>query len=78
MNRFDEIKNSELRAWNRCSVFFNLIRDKNVDAAKSYASMFSKEDVEQMIGVFDRIKINGYERTRSEVNKSCTSAAILA
>ena len=43
-NRFDNVENKELRAWNRCAVIFNLMTDHGKDQALRYAGLFNGED----------------------------------
>lgn len=73
-NRFTEIKNQDLRVWNRCAMIFNIMKDKDAKAAAEYAKTFSMEERNQISLMYERIRKNGYEATRAEINRTAQAA----
>jgi hypothetical protein len=66
-NTFSDLENDVLAAWNRCATFFNIIRDIDVDNAKSYAAQFSNEDKARMNTILSQIREDGYENVKQRV-----------
>jgi len=64
---FNGMGNRELQAWNRCAIFFNLIGTDGRDAAQSYCERVPLTERPEMQFIFDRIKQDGYERTKRAV-----------
>ena len=64
---FNDIKDPELQAYNRSVMFYNIMEDMSVDAAKIYASQFSAEDRLKMVSVIDRVKKNGPDFVKAEI-----------
>lgn len=69
-NRFTDIKNKDLRVWNRCAMIFNIMKDKDTEAAAKYAKTFTLEERNEIANMYERIRKNGYEATRAEVNRT--------
>lgn len=74
-NRFDNVENKELRAWNRCAVIFNLMTDHGKDQALRYAGLFNGEDKKDISNMYNKIKSNGYEKTKAEVSRNVQLAS---
>lgn len=66
-NTFSDLESDVLAAWNRCATFFNIIRDIDVDNAKSYAKQFSEEDKVKMNAILNLIREDGYENIKQRV-----------
>ena len=66
---FNDIQNAELRAWNRCSVIFNLSKDKTIKEAVAYAAQFTQEAKDEISNMFNTIKKDGYEVTKARVSR---------
>lgn len=66
-NTFNSCENPELKAWNRASVFFNLMGDEGRAAATAYCSKIPKEERAAVMDIFQRIKNFGYEVTKQTV-----------
>ena len=64
---FNEVQDVELRTWNRCAVFFNLIKDSGFVAARGYAGGFDDISLEQMKRMLSAIKNEGYEEIKRRV-----------
>lgn len=64
---FNDVKNKELQAWNRCAVFFNLFGDQGKLEAQLYAAQFTDEDKTALLAMFARVKEQGYSTTRNAV-----------
>lgn len=77
-NRFTEITNPDLRTWNRCAMIFNIMKDKDAKAAAKYAGTFSLQERKEISEMYERIRLNGYESTRADINRNVQSATIAA
>lgn len=77
-NKFTDITNPELRTWNRCAMIFNLMKDKTVKDATTYAGQFSLSERNDISKMYERITRDGYERTRAEINRNVQRATIAA
>lgn len=66
---FNDIQNAELRAWNRCSVIFNISKDKTIKEAVAYAAQFTQEAKDDISNMFNAIKKDGYEFTKARVSR---------
>ena len=64
---FNDVKNPELQAWNRCSVFFNLFGDQGKLEAQMYIAQFTDEEKLRVLDMFKRVKEDGYTQTRLAV-----------
>lgn len=64
---FNDIENKELQAYNRSVIFYNIIEDMSIDAAKEYAKEFSKEDRLKMVEIIERVKKHGAEYVKAEI-----------
>jgi hypothetical protein len=69
MNLFNDIENKELQAWNRAAVAFNTLKEHGLDKMKTYLSKISTEERKLVASVFTRIKEEGYEKVRAELNR---------
>lgn len=77
-NKFYDITDPELRAWNRCAMIFNLGKDQNMKVAANYAASFDEDARKEISHMFNRIKTDGYERTRAEINRNVQRATLVA
>lgn len=66
---FNDIANPELRAWNRCSMIFNISKDKTIKEAVAYAAQFTQEAKDEISNMFNTIKKDGYEATKARISK---------
>lgn len=66
---FNDVNDVELKAWNRASVFFNIMADEGVALSKEYMNQFSKDDRAAILAIFGRVKNDGYEFTRKSINR---------
>lgn len=64
---FNDVKNKELQAWNRCAVFFNLFGAQGKLEAQLYAAQFNDDDKKALLAMFNRVKEEGYTTTRNAV-----------
>lgn len=64
---FNDIEDKELQAWNRSVMFYNIIEDMSIDAAKEYAKEFSAEDRLKMVEIIERVKKHGAEYVKAEI-----------
>ena len=66
---FDDADRAEIKAWNRCATYFNVIKDISIDEATQYAKQFSIEDRQKMVYLLNQIKEKGYDNVRASVNR---------
>lgn len=66
---FNDIANAELRAWNRCSMIFNIAKDKTIKEAVAYAAQFTQEAKDEISNMFNAIKKDGYEFTKARISR---------
>lgn len=66
---FNDIDDVELRAWNRCSVAFNIAADESIQLMKEYVSQFDNQARTDIADMYKRIKNDGYELTRAAVSR---------
>lgn len=66
---FSDIKNLNLKTWNRCAQIFNLAADKGMQVVRDYVAQFNEQDRDLIGRMFARIKTEGYEKTRSSINR---------
>lgn len=70
MNKFDDITYAPLRVWNRTVMLFNIREDGGENAAKEYASQFSKDELKQMLDLYHLVKKNGPEKIKKMIMSS--------
>lgn len=70
--RYADIKDVELRAWNRCAAIFNIAKDDMKEAAK-YAGSFVEAERDDISKMFERIKKDGYDTTRAAISRHAQS-----
>lgn len=68
-NNFNDLSNPSLRTWNRCATFFNIVGDHGTEEGTKYTSQFDDTEKQEMRDMFIRIRKNGYEKTRTAVNR---------
>lgn len=59
--------NDKLSVWNRCATLFNIRKDLSEADARNYAKEYSKDQRQQMMDMFTRIKEEGYTKVRKEM-----------
>lgn len=64
---FNDIENLDLQAYNRSVMFYNIMEDMSINAAKEYASQFSHEDRLRMVAIIERVKKDGAEHVKAEI-----------
>ena len=64
---FNGLTNTNLQAWNRLAVYFNIISAVGMEEAKSYLQKFNDFDRQRIKGVAERVKQRGYTTVRREV-----------
>lgn len=67
MNKFNDIDYLPLRVWNRTVMLFNIREDSGENAAKEYASQFSKQELAQMLDLYHLVKKNGPEKIKKMI-----------
>lgn len=68
-HNFNDVEDTELRAWNRCAVAFNIAADESMDMMRQYLGQFDKVARKNISDVYTRIKNDGYEFTRAAVSR---------
>lgn len=63
---FNEVKDTDLKVWNRCAVMFNA-GGKSIQLMKNYLKQFSPMEVEEIKTMIARIRKNGYDKTKQEI-----------
>lgn len=66
---FNETEREDLRVWNRCAIYFNIIRDLGLEEAKKYVRQFNVTDRAKMLTVYNLIKEKGIEPVKAMVMK---------
>lgn len=74
---FNDVQDTTLRTWNRCSVAFNLASDKGPEASQRYMEKFPENAQKQMLVMFKYIEAKGYENVKREVNRGAQSSGTL-
>lgn len=69
LNKFDDIEDTKLRAYNRYVFFHNLFCDLGHNAARQYAELFTEKDKQQMFLVGLMVKKMGVKKTIEMVTK---------
>lgn len=69
LNKFDDINDPKLRAYNRYVFFHNLFVDLGYNAAREYAEMFEEFEKQQMLLVGMAIKKFGLKETQAMLTK---------
>lgn len=59
MNRFDDIKHTPLRVYNRAVVTFNLLEDFGREAVENYFNLFSEQEKKQIFLMNQYIRSKG-------------------
>ena len=72
---FNNINNKELRTWNRCATVFNIMARHGSEILNKYLGNFTEEERNDLSQMFKRVKENGYESTRAEINRTAATAA---
>ncbi len=68
-HNFNEVKDDEIRVWNRCAMVFNT-GSKSPAQMREYLGQFNTKEMDEIRGMFSRIKKNGYESTRREIMRA--------
>lgn len=63
---FNDIKDDDIRTWNRCSLAFNM-GSKSAPLMREYLSQFGPKDKEDIVNMFNRIREHGYEATKRAI-----------
>lgn len=66
---FNDGGSDVLKAWNRCATFFNIIKDIDMDNARSYIRQFSNDEINKVNTILAMIRRDGYEDTKRRVMK---------
>lgn len=68
-NRFEDIKHTPLRVYNRVATAFNLREDFGEDTTKEYLESFDDDERKQMFMMTKLIEIRGKEEMHKLVTK---------
>jgi hypothetical protein len=69
---FNDIQDSDLQAYNRSVMFYNIMEDMSKDAAVEYASQFSAEDRLKMVEIIKEVKKHGADFVKARVVRNLT------
>ncbi len=69
---FNDIQDSDLQAYNRSVMFYNIMEDMSKDAAVEYASQFSAEDRLKMVEIIKEVKKHGADFGKARVVRNLT------
>lgn len=72
-SNFNDIADANLQAWNRCSVAFNVAADDSMAKMREYLGQFSEAAREAINNMFERVKTDGYEKTKASVSREQNS-----
>lgn len=64
---FNDLEDKELQAYNRSVMFYNIMEDMSIDAAKEYVKDFSIDDRLKMVSVIERVKKHGADFVKAEI-----------
>lgn len=70
LNKFNNIVSIELRTWNRCAVYFNLMKDGGIECACRYLKSLDKQGISDMKIMWTSIVERGYDATKAAVVKN--------
>ena len=73
---FQHIQHDVLRAWNQMSIFYNLIGEENLNREKEYIRALPVEHRRQVVGMFEKVRDDGYDVTRAAVNRELQQGGV--
>lgn len=70
-NQFNNVHSVDLRTWNRCTTFFNIISDTShgSEAARRYMETFDDISIAQMKRMFMKIRDEGQSEVKRKLLK---------
>lgn len=69
MNNYNDINSPTLRAWNRAVTVLAAYKKGGADKVAEYTKQFTQEDKNNISYIFQKVRADGYESTRAEVNR---------
>jgi len=69
-NLFTDIKNPELRAYNRLAMAFNIGKDHSTKAMAEYASKIPEHERHEFNAIAARIAEHGREKVKAEIMRT--------
>lgn len=73
-NLFNDIKNPELRAYNRLAMCFNIGKDHDIKTMAEYASKIPEDERKEFNDIAARIAKHGREKVQAEVMRNRQNA----
>ena len=67
---FNDVEREEVKVWNRCATYFNVMRDISVDESLNYTRQFSVDDRNKMLQMLNMIKEKGLDNVKSSINRN--------
>jgi len=67
--RFNDVENKSLRAFNRATMAYNIKEDAGSVKAAKYLEGFSKQEKAEILGIMSYICANGLEQTKRDIMK---------
>ena len=67
---FNNVRDKQLRAWNRLNIIFNIKEMLNNTLAKEYTEQFKGPDLVEIGRMAIRVRNKGYENTRREIMRN--------
>lgn len=64
---FNDVADADVRTWNRCATFLNLLRDFGRVVAQDYIKQLDDISQQYVKKMFARIQEEGYERTKQSI-----------
>lgn len=68
-NRFDEVKDENLKAFNRTAMYYNLSEDKGKAVAADYFNMFTDKERTMMAIIASAVAQKGVDFVRKAITK---------
>ena len=69
LNKFDDIRHTPLRVFNRVVFLNNIREDSGTEAAQRYVALFNEQEKREMFVVAHAIKAKGVDAVRKEVTR---------
>lgn len=67
---FNDVDREEIKVWNRCVTYFNVMKDVSIEEGNNYARQFSLDDRKKMIKIIEMIKEQGLDNVKSRINRN--------
>jgi hypothetical protein len=64
---FNDTEREDLKSWNRCAIYFNVVKDIGIEEGQKYARQFPIEERKRMLTIFNMIKEKGMDNVKAMI-----------